>query len=71
MPDKKSKLKKSKESKDSKDLFKMKNILPSNFNKDITKKNNLKMLKGVIYTTLIVNIIFIIYIASIIYYLNK
>ena len=39
MPDKKSKLKKSKKSKDlkdSKDLFKMKNVLPSNFNKDIT-----------------------------------
>jgi len=74
MPTKKSKLKKSKKSKDlkeSKDLFKMKNVLPSNFNKDITKKNNLKMLKGVIYTTLIINIIFIIYISSIIYYLNK
>ena len=41
MPDKKSKSKKSKKSKDlkeSKDLFKMKNVLPSNFNKDITKK---------------------------------
>lgn len=68
MPEKKNK---SKKSKDSKDLFKMKNILPSNFNKDITKKNNLKMFKGVIYTTLIINIIFIIYISYIIYYLNK
>jgi len=68
MPTKKSKLKKSKESKD---LFKMKNVLPSNFNKELSKKNNLKMLNGVIYTTLIINIIFIIYISSIIYYLNK
>jgi uncharacterized membrane protein YozB (DUF420 family) len=68
MPIKKSKLKKSKESKDS---FKTKNILPSNFNKELSKKNNLKMLKGVIYTTLIINIIFIIYLSSIIYYLNK
>ena len=59
MPTKKSKLKKSKKSKD---LFKTKNILPSNFNKDLSKKNNLKMLKGVIYTTLIINIIIIIYI---------
>jgi hypothetical protein len=65
MPDKKSKLKKSKDS------FKTKNILPSNFNKELSKKNNLKMLKGIIYITLIINIIFIIYISSIIYYLNK
>lgn len=68
MPDKKSKLKKSKESKDS---FKTKNVLPSNFNKELSKKNNLKMLKCMIYIALIVNIIFIIYLSSIIYYLNK
>jgi len=68
MPDKKRKLKKSKESKDS---FKTKNVLPSNVNTFIKKKYNLKMLKGIIYTTLIINIIFIIYLSSIIYYLNK
>jgi hypothetical protein len=71
MPDKKRKLKKSKESKESKDLFKTKNVLPANVNKELSKKNNLKMVKGIIYITLIINIIFIIYISSIIYYLNK
>ena len=68
MPDKKRKLKKSKESKD---LFKTKNVLPANFNKELSKKNNLKMLKSMVYIMLIVNIIIIIYISSIIYYLNK
>ena len=67
MVDKKNKLKKSKESKD---LFKTKNVLPSNIN-TLIKKDNLKMLKGMVYIILIVNIIIIIYISSIIYYLNK
>lgn len=68
MPDKKSKLKNQKKSKD---LFKTKNILPSNFNKQISDKNILKKMKMNIYIPLFVNIIFIIYISSIIYYLNK
>ena len=74
MADKKNKLKKLKKlkkSKESKDLFKTKNILQNNFNKELSKKNNLKMLKGMVYITLIVNIIIIIYLSSIIYYLNK
>jgi hypothetical protein len=71
MPDKKRKLKKSKESKESKDLFKTKNVLPANVNKELSKKNNLKMLKSMVYIMLIVNIIIIIYLSSIIYYLNK
>ena len=63
--------KKSKKAKKSKDFIKEKNILPSKFNKVLGKKYNVELIKKYLYSILITNIIVIIYVISIIYYLNN